>query len=333
MSCNCNCNSTPITIPGGTPGAAGAAGTNGTDGVFGGYSAMWKFSTNTASGPATTEVRFDNASPAAVTRIYVHDNNASGTSVQAFLDSVEAFPNVATVYSSYIRVSKEFDNNVFLSAKLIGVVDNGADFTLTIDNSTVSTNGVFALNDNLVVSFSASGTDGAAGAPGAPGVNGTDGTVVLYNDLSKPTSNAAAWTTVSTYNPPANTLSTNGDRLTLRFVIDGTVPDAHCYFRILVNGNWYSPLLLTHWVMVPGQSQGIAVMSIERISNVAVAMCSQYHGIKSIQLVPMYGHSVNPASIGGLDLANNILPILFQIYSDGATVFTANQCLVELHSI
>ncbi len=333
MSCNCNCNSTPITIPSGTPGAPGAAGTNGSDGVFGGYSAMWKFSTNTASGPSTTEIRFDNVNPAAVTEIYVHDNNASGTSVQAFLDSIEAFPNVATVYSSYIRVSKEFDNNTFLSAKLVGVADNGADFTLTIDNSTISTNGAFALNDNLVVSFSASGADGAAGSAGAPGTDGTNGTTVLFNDLSLPTSNAAVWTSLSTYITPINTLSTDGDRLSVKFIVRCTGPDAKTFLRILVNGNVYTTVLPAY-MYTNRQLQGTVDLNIDRISNTSLAINSVYHGtVGYAQLVPIQSWAENPAAVGVIDCTLNTLPIAFQVLSDGVAVFTGVQSLVELHKV
>ena len=241
MSCNCNCNSTPITIPTGADGAPGAAGTNGSNGVFGGYSGKWLFDTSAGTGPGLTELRFNDVNPAIATKVYINDTNADSVNLNTFMQTLIAFPNVGGVYSSYIRIFKEFDSSRFWSAKIVGIVDNGTNVEFTVDPATIMTNGTFADADPVVATFQADGAVGAAGAAGTNGTNGTNGTTVLWNDLSKPNGNAAAYTTLSTYNTPANTLASNGDRLHIRFVVEGSLTLKQTgRLRIMVNGNFYT---------------------------------------------------------------------------------------------
>ena len=83
---------TLITTSTGATGAAGTNGTNGTNGtdgaqgLFGGFSGEWLFSTNTLAPPNSTYVEFNNATPALVTSITLHYNNADSTDYSSFLN-------------------------------------------------------------------------------------------------------------------------------------------------------------------------------------------------------------------------------------------------------
>jgi hypothetical protein len=335
MSCNCNCDSTPITIPTGAAGAPGAAGTNGTNGtngsngVFGGNSAMWKFSTSAGTGPNATELRFNNVNPALATKVYINDVDANSINLNAFMQTIIGFPNDSGVYSSYIRVFKEFDSNVFFTAKIIGITDNGTDVEFTLDAATRVTNGTFALNNNVVATFTQSG------ATGAPGV-GTNGVTVLRNTLSKPSSTAAVAAPLDTYSMPANTLAANGDRLHVKFIVGGNLNKLGGNLQILVNGLFYTTAFPNYFYAGgnadSGQFQGIVDMWIERISNTSLAISSEYISVQVRgQAKFSQAWSENAASVGVIDCTNNVIPIRFTVTSDGANALTALQTLVELH--
>ena len=75
-------------------------------------------------------------------------------------------------------------------------------------------------------------------------------------------------------------------------------------------------------------------MYVERVSNTSLAVSSDYKFIKAKGFLDTgLAWSEQPASLGVIDCTANIIPIAFQVYSDGASALTADQCLVELHKI
>jgi hypothetical protein len=145
-------------------------GDDGLDGEYGGYSSLWRFSTNTTmADPTAGYVRFNNSTYSSVTTVVISQTNLDGTDMEGFLTS---FIN-SNAYG-LIRFFKEYDSNVHWYGRITNVVDNGTYFTLTV--TFADSNSAFALNDNIVVSFSANGATGSAGSNGSNGTNGTNGT-------------------------------------------------------------------------------------------------------------------------------------------------------------
>lgn len=204
MSCSCgtctSCLSTEtITIPN------GAAGANGSNGFFGGFSAEWVFDTATSANPPLTELRFDNATLASVTNIYVNDTNADSVDHNNFL---EQFKNSisGTDYFGLVRVWKQYDSDVFWMGKVTAVTDNGADHTIAVTH--IASNGTFADTDDVVMSFT------PAGSNGTNGTNGSAGSEVVDVDwVGSIAASTAGPTVLGTVTVPAGLLDTDKDYL------------------------------------------------------------------------------------------------------------------------
>lgn len=150
MSCgcssNCNCSSV-ITLPVASPGAPGASG------MFGGWSQRMVFDSATSASPLARDLRLNNATPANVTQIYVNDLNADGNDIDPFLD---AFANNNSF--GLVKLWKQYDSSIFWMGEVTGVTDNGADHTVAVTH--VASNGTFANNDSIVISYVANGESG-----------------------------------------------------------------------------------------------------------------------------------------------------------------------------
>jgi len=137
MSCSCNdCND--ITLFSGNPGS---------NGVYGGQSSKWKFDgSTTAPGPSDTFMRFNNATLSSVTNISVADKNADSIDMTPFIFSFDA-----TGYFGFIRFFKEFDANTFWIGQVTGSVDSTGYWTLSVTH--IQSNGTFATNDDIILSY------------------------------------------------------------------------------------------------------------------------------------------------------------------------------------
>jgi len=152
MGCSNNCND--ITLLTGNDGADGADGANGSDGKYGGHSSIWKFDPAVVPTPAVSYLRFNNATLNLVTQIHINETNKNATDMSAFLTSFNA-----TGSYGYIRIFKEYDDNIFWVGEITNIVDNGTDRTLTVTHT--QSNGTLILDDAVVVTFtpkSAAGT-------------------------------------------------------------------------------------------------------------------------------------------------------------------------------
>jgi len=197
MACNCSLND--VTLPTAQSGNDGADGTNGQDGLFGGFSQKFIFETTLTSGPLTTKLRFNNATLASVTEVYVNDNNSDSVNVDAFLDALDNSGN-----GGKLKIFKEYDSTVFFMADVLSSTDNGSDHTLAITH--IASNGTFANGDQVVLSFVPNGVIGT---------NGVDGTPLLFADTNNDVNTSGALTafTNKTYTLPANTLTADGDSI------------------------------------------------------------------------------------------------------------------------
>ena len=157
MSCSCGtcngCLSTDtISIP---TGANGTNGTNGSNGVFGGFSGSWLFDDTTSSGPSSTNMRFNQVNLATATMLYIHNTNADSIDYENFLQSFINSNNYGL-----IRVWKRLDSTKFWTGIITNVVAAGSTQNITVTH--VENNGTFTDEDELVVSFAASGATGAS---------------------------------------------------------------------------------------------------------------------------------------------------------------------------
>lgn len=151
MACNeCDGNTgLPLRIPNGQDGE------NGQDGQYGGWSQRTTFDTGLSPSPLASRMRLNNETPSSVTEIYINDLNAEGVDINEFLDGFDNNGN----YGS-LKLWKQFDSNTFWQGKITGVTDNGADHTLNVEY--VLSNGLFASDDSIVMSFMANGANGTA---------------------------------------------------------------------------------------------------------------------------------------------------------------------------
>lgn len=143
--------------PAGADGVDGTNGTNGTDGVDGadgvsGFGLRFTYSTNTASGAASGELRFNNAAPGSATEIYVSETDRNGNGLASMLDTISN--------GSTIQVLDENDATASYYFNLASQVDNGADRTLTV----TSLGGSGTLAGDVSLAFAPKGDTGPTGS-------------------------------------------------------------------------------------------------------------------------------------------------------------------------
>jgi len=201
MSCNCTTNPCGCDSGVSLPYLTGATGN---DGQFGGFSARWKFDSSTATSPASTYVRLNNATPSSVTQIYISDTNFDNVDHDSFLDSFSNSGSFGT-----IRIWKQFDSSKFWMGTVTAVTDNGTDHTLAVTH--IQSNSTFTASDALIISFTNNGATGATGATGAAGANAAQ---VIDVDFSGSIATSTAGpVALSSLSIPANQLDTDKDYL------------------------------------------------------------------------------------------------------------------------
>jgi hypothetical protein len=223
MGCSNNCND--ITLLTGNDGADGA---NGSDGKYGGHSSIWKFDPSTAATPASTYLRFNNATYNLVTQIHINDTNKNATDMSAFLTSF----NTTGVYG-YIRIFKEYDDNIFWIGEITNIVDNGPGFTdRTLTVTHIQSNGTLILDNAVVVTFT-------------PKSAGTGITDFAYAAKDAQTISSASYVLAPgalTYQKLVHTNSTGSTQnyeVTVSFNVGdntATIPGIDCWAALIVNG-------------------------------------------------------------------------------------------------
>lgn len=127
------------------------------EGTGGGASVSlsWRFSTTTtASNPGSKRIRFNNATPASVTEIYVNDTTNNNVDASALLNALTA--------GDRIYVQESADATAFLLATVNTVTDNTGWFTLGVTPITV---GALPSNNTDVGVLLIFGGGGGGGTP------------------------------------------------------------------------------------------------------------------------------------------------------------------------
>jgi hypothetical protein len=314
----CSCKCTGATSSTGSKGDQGATGSQG---EFGGFSGSWIFSTSTAVTPAATFLRLNNATPSAVTAIYVSDTNSDSIDFDAFLDS---FSNDSKF--GYIRIFKETDNTKFCTYKVTAVTDNGADHTLTV--TYISSNSTFAASDPLVLTFSPSGGTNPA---------------VLSNNTTDVATSGTGTDALMSYVVSANTLKTNEDVLKIEasYSMSGLTQNKNISFSI--NGANFISKLPAYPVantieLAKGVKYAKVKISITRKSTLAVFIGIDVHLSDDVYM-SLRGFHFDEGTGAGYavaDLSLNTLTFAcfgsnYDATSNTETI-TQNQLLVEYYN-
>lgn len=168
--------------PAGSTGATGAPGADGADGdpgpqgeqgPWGGDSMPFVFeSSTTDSIPAAGGFRFNHATFASITQMYIHDwSDAPGN--PSVLIWIIQFAASTNAIKGTLHIFKRDDPNVYANFRITGITD--ATGYSKIGLSPTVANGTFSNGDEVVISFARAGDVGATGATGATGSTGSTG--------------------------------------------------------------------------------------------------------------------------------------------------------------
>lgn len=200
-NCDCNTGGCEIDLTG-----IGQVGATGAQGEYGGYSSVWNFNTTTTSGTTAGMLRFNSATYASVTTMYINKTNQDSTDMSNFLAT---FSN--GTYYGKIRIFKETDSSKFWEGTITGVTSGATEYTITV--TYILANSTFAASDSVVATFTPNGLGAKPILYSAGGLLLSSGTV-------------GSWVSPGTeteFTLPAGVLLTNGDyiEIILRGIMAG----------------------------------------------------------------------------------------------------------------
>lgn len=144
-------------------GPAGSQGIQGVAGSDGGIS-FWNWETSTSSGPSSGAIRFDNATFASVTEIYVHETDGNSVDMSALLAT---FDDSTSTVKGLIYLHEDKASSNFWLGRVTALTDNGSDVTLTVTH--IASNGSFDAGDDIKMEYYRTGDAGSTGATGSNG--------------------------------------------------------------------------------------------------------------------------------------------------------------------
>jgi hypothetical protein len=157
----------------GSTGSQGAQGNQGFQGVFGGNSLGYTFSsTTTDSDPGSGILRFNNATLASVTKIYIDDLDENATDQQTWIDALDDTSN--TTHFGYVRICKQASAAAFAIYEITAANTDPGGYT-KLNLAYVTSAGSFSDTDKIFISFSRTGDRGVQGTQGTAGSNGSTG--------------------------------------------------------------------------------------------------------------------------------------------------------------
>lgn len=156
-------------------GDAGPTGATGTDGLSG-FAVPFDFDTGTTSGAAGGEIRFNNATYASITEIFISETDSNTLDITGVLNALSA--------GDFLRVGNADGSKYILFSISGSLTDNGSDRTVPV--TYIAHVGAFtdaeAVNLGLALKgdTGATGSTGAAGAAGSDGADGLSGFAIAY---------------------------------------------------------------------------------------------------------------------------------------------------------
>jgi hypothetical protein len=164
--------------PQGPTGDTGATGATGAQGGFGGDSVNLGFSTTTTdSDPGDGMSRFNNATFASVTQLFLDDQDLGGNDIQAWIATLDDSTNTV---KGALRVFRKTNSAVFAHFLVNSITEATGYWKVAV--APVVSAGSFINLDNLVYSFARAGDEGDASdiaaeilaAPVKPTIHGDD---------------------------------------------------------------------------------------------------------------------------------------------------------------
>jgi hypothetical protein len=153
----------------GLQGFQGPQGLQGEIGYFGGYSALWNYSTTiTEADPGSGNIRLNDLTSTDVTKIFGSDLDANGINQDSFWDSF--------ISGGYVRIFQQNDVTNAWVGRVTGVTDNGAWHTINVTYvASAGGDPPWANGEPVVVTFAPDGVRGLQGNQGNQGNQGDTG--------------------------------------------------------------------------------------------------------------------------------------------------------------
>ena len=147
---------------------------SGEDGAIPGY--YYKFATSTTDGdPGAGVLRFNHATYASVTEIYIDDADSNGGATQA--DTATWGASTSTI-KGYLHIVDINDSSTYARFKITAAVDDETGYNkITVVH--LASNNTFSADDELSVHFTSVGLKGDTGPTGSTGATGATGDVSL----------------------------------------------------------------------------------------------------------------------------------------------------------
>jgi hypothetical protein len=147
---------------------------SGEDGAIPGY--FYKFATSTTDGdPGAGVLRFNHATYASVTEIYIDDADSNGGATQA--DTATWGASTSTI-KGYLHIVDINDSSTYARFKITAAVDDETGYNkITVVH--LASNNTFSADDELSVHFTGVGLKGDTGSTGSTGSTGATGDVSL----------------------------------------------------------------------------------------------------------------------------------------------------------
>lgn len=158
-----------LTAQQGPQGAQGPQGPQGSPGNDGGIG-YWNWETSTSATPSSGAIRFNNATFASVTQIYLSETDGSSRNLASLLATID---DSTSTTKGYIRCHETATPTNFWFGTLSSLTDNGTDLTLAVTH--LSSSGSFSSGDDIIVEIIPKGDKGDTGAAGSAGSTGATG--------------------------------------------------------------------------------------------------------------------------------------------------------------
>jgi len=151
----------------GATGAGGAAGATGPQGLFGGDSQPYNFDTDTTNtDPGNGNLKYNDATVSAVTRIYIDDNNSDSVNAETWIDALDS--STSTI-KGFVRLVKTNDSSAFAIFSVSAVSDSTGWWQINVAH--VLSNSTFGNTDPVFITFCRNGDKGDTGAAGSDAAN------------------------------------------------------------------------------------------------------------------------------------------------------------------
>ena len=148
---------------------------SGEDGAIPGY--YYKFATSTTDGdPGAGVLRFNHATYASVTEIYIDDADSNGGATQA--DTATWGASTSTI-KGYLHIVDINDSSTYARFKITAAVDDETGYNkITVVH--LASNNTFSADDELSVHFTGVGLKGDTGSTGSQGIQGPSGDMTSF---------------------------------------------------------------------------------------------------------------------------------------------------------